>query len=464
TVTDDLATPALTATSWTAEAATGSTVDGTATANGTGPLVDVPVVLAPGGTVIFTIQATVDPNWLGGDILNTAVGTPGANTECDPSEPSCSPTTILPTPSPITIVKTHTPNDPEPTPGEAVTYRVVVTNLSPFQGANTTVSDPLPTGLEATTAVWTTSTTGTGTTVAPVSGTGSIDAVAAVLGPEGTVTFTLTATIDPSFPGGTALTNIATATPGEGTSCLGGGPSCTGTETFTSCEDGDPTCSATATFDPTPDPAPIDITKTVAPGFTTFRPGSPIAFVVTVTNASAVVTGHGTVTDPVAAGLVGESWTASASTGSSVVPATGSGALSGAVVIAAGGAVTFTVRATIDPHFDADFDIDNVATFAPGTDAVCRFQTPGAACNANAVLDVPVLAAAMTPLAGAAAPPSSGSLAYTGAPINLEGLLALLLVAGGSMLLLATQQRRRRRRSSQVPPMSTPGRSASQSG
>ena len=58
----------------------------------------------------------------------------------------------------------------------------------------------------------------TGSTCAPISGTGDITNVAVTLLPLGVATFTITVTVDPTFQGGT-ITNAATATPGEHTLC-----------------------------------------------------------------------------------------------------------------------------------------------------------------------------------------------------------------------------------------------------
>ena len=220
------------------------------TASGTGPIQSVPVVLAVEGTVTFTVQATVRGDWAGGDVTNTASVTPGTNTECSPdADPSCSATTTFPTPSLITITKTHEPTHPEPQPGQNVTYRVTVTNLSDQQAANATIDEPLPPQLDRSTATWTTTTTGTGTTATPASGTGPPTGVAVTLAPEGTVTFTITAEILTTFPGG-SITNTASATPGDNTAC----------------QNGDPVCDASTAFNSDPPPAALAISKTADSG------------------------------------------------------------------------------------------------------------------------------------------------------------------------------------------------------
>jgi uncharacterized repeat protein (TIGR01451 family) len=458
TVTDGLTSPALTGITWTAQATSGSTVGGGTTASGTGPFVTVPVVLAPGGAVTFTVQATVGADWPGGDIDNTAVGTPGTGTECDPADPSCSSTTVLPTPSPITIAKTQLPTAPAPKPGEQTTYQIVVTNVSPLQAAQATVADPLPPQLDRATATWTTATTGIGatgigatgigatgigTTASPKSGTGPVG-VTVTLAPEGTLTIVVTATVEPTFGGG-AVTNVATATPGTDTSCQGGTP----------------TCAATTTFVSTPDPATVSILKTPTFDATGLRPGQPVSYLVTVTSLGTTTTGEGTVGDPVPAGLVAMSWTATVTAGSSATPASGTGAVAAGVTIPPGGTVTFAVRATVDPRFNGGFDIDNVATFVPGTNTACQPTDLGTPCNTNTV--VSVVLPASTPGAPAATPPPASSppggsllsvatLPATGTDVTRQVLLAALLMAGGLILLVGSRPARMRRHVRTPPP------------
>ena len=136
--------------------------------------------------------------------------------------------------------------------------------------------------------------------------------------PGGTVTFVITAQILPTFQGGT-ITNTATATPGENTAC-------------------DPdVCDATTSFEPPIPSAPLAIAKSVTPGGP-LAPADSLTYTVTVTNATATTTAHGTIIDPVPAGLTpGGSWTATATAGSTVTPTSGSGPIAAQVTVAPGG-------------------------------------------------------------------------------------------------------------------------------
>jgi uncharacterized repeat protein (TIGR01451 family) len=418
TVDDPFDSPALQGITWIATASTGSTVNGAATDNGTGSIVGVPVALAPSGTVTFRVQATVAGNWPGGDVINTSTVTPGDNTECDPdADPSCSGTTTFPTPSLITIFKFHLPKSPQP--GQTVTYKVIVFNLSDMQAATATIDDPLPPQLNRPAATWTTQTFGTGTAATPASGTGPPTGVSVTLAPEGAVILTVSAPIPTTFGGGT-ITNTATATAGENTAC----------------QDPTPTCDASTSFNSDPPPVALTITKTASTGNQTLVPGDFLSYTITVTNTSTSSTGSGTVTDAVPPGLIPGAWTATATPGSTVSPASGTGLISAAVMVAPLGRVTFVRSAQIDPTFTGSFNVQNVATLTPSTNSVCSPTDTTQACDADAV--VPVL----TPELAFTEPPSE--LPITGASTQLTVRLGALLLVVGSMLVVANRRRRSR--------------------
>jgi uncharacterized repeat protein (TIGR01451 family) len=415
-VTDNPFDPALENVSWTAVAGAGSTVSPD---NGTGAITGVAVRLAPGGIVTFTVHATIRSNWPGGDIRNTAYVAPGENTDCDPDVPSCSAETVFPTPALITITKVHSPTNPAAKPGERVVYQVVVRNLSFLQQANATFDDPLPPELERATAQWSTVLDGVGTSATPPSGTGPPAGVVLTLAPEGRVTFLITATVKPSFPGGT-ITNTSTATAGENTAC-----------------DLAPTCDASTSFTSVPEPARLAIAKTYRPHRPVLHRGQQVTYLVTVTNLS-TTTGSGTVSDPTPSGIVDKSWTASATSGSTVTPASGTGAVTGVrVVVAPQGRVTFTITARVDPDFAGDFDIANLARLALGPNTRCAPTNAGEACEAAAVFHVPVPAAEQ-PASTVPLPP----LASTGEGILQNMQAALLFLMAGAGLVYVGRRRR----------------------
>jgi uncharacterized repeat protein (TIGR01451 family)/fimbrial isopeptide formation D2 family protein len=423
TVDDPFDSPALQNITWTADASAGSTVNGAGTLSGSGPITAVPVLLAPGGAVTFSVHATVRPDWPGGDVINTSVVTPGDNTECaDPADPSCGAGTVFPTPSLIVITKSHEPTHPEPQPGQNVTYHVTVTNLSDMQEATAILDDPLPAELNRAAATWTAITIGAGSTVTPTSGTGPPAGLMLVLAPEGAVTLDITAPVLPSFPGG-FITNTATATPTGNTACQDGDP---------------PSCSASTSFNSDPPAAPLTITKTASTGNETLAPGDHLSYTITVTNSSATSTGSGTVTDAVPPGLIPGTWTATATAGSTVSPASGTGLISAAVTVAPHGRVTFVRAAQIDPTFTGTFNVQNVATLTPGANTVCSPTDTTQACDADAV--VPVITPELT---FTEVPPAE--LPVTGIAVGPTVRLALLLLLGGGALVWTTRLTTRRR-------------------
>lgn len=93
------------------------------------------------------------------------------------------------------------------TPGNNVTYTIVVSNNGPFGVQNAQVTDPLPTGI--TTANWTCGSATGGATCGAASGTGAINTTAN-LPANGSVTYSLTLFAPSTFSGN--LVNVATVT------------------------------------------------------------------------------------------------------------------------------------------------------------------------------------------------------------------------------------------------------------
>ena len=106
---------------------------------------DVPITVAPnGGTVTFTITATIRPSGVTVDDPQCRVGHPRPRHRMRGRAADLRRRghtfTANPTPAPLTITKTHSP--PSPLQGDAVTYTITVSNTSPTTQAEGTVDDP----------------------------------------------------------------------------------------------------------------------------------------------------------------------------------------------------------------------------------------------------------------------------------------------------------------------------------
>ena len=152
---------------------TGAGTTATPASAATGFPTGVTLVIAPGGTVTFTITAHVAAPYDGTQVTNTATATPGLNTACADGQPTCQAEASFANPAQLEVAKTHAPTDPDPLAGQPVTYTVTVTNPGSSATGSGTFSDPLPDPpLDATGASWT-CTPSTGSTCGAPTATGS---------------------------------------------------------------------------------------------------------------------------------------------------------------------------------------------------------------------------------------------------------------------------------------------------
>jgi uncharacterized repeat protein (TIGR01451 family) len=165
-------------------------------------------LFASGGSTIYAI----DPATGAVTLMSTAPGaTNGDGANC--------PGAAIQFNADLSVTKTNTPasgpNDlPTDTysPGETRTYTIVVTNLSGSFGAqNITVSDPIPTGIDAATVSWSCANTSGGSRCGAASGTGALNDTGLDLPPNAVATYQVTMTVPASFTGD--LTNTVTITP-----------------------------------------------------------------------------------------------------------------------------------------------------------------------------------------------------------------------------------------------------------
>jgi uncharacterized repeat protein (TIGR01451 family) len=199
---------ALTGATWTCVGAGG----GTCAASGSGDVgetVDLPV----GGSVTFSVTATVD-SAATGSLSNTAtVEVPGGVVDPNPGNNAATDTDALTPQADLSITKTD--GRTTAAPGAPIAYTIVASNAGPSDASGATVADALPAAILG--ATWTCAGAGGGTCSA--SGAGDIDdSVDLPVG--GSVTYTLTGTIDPAAVD--SLSNTATVTAPAGVADPGG--------------------------------------------------------------------------------------------------------------------------------------------------------------------------------------------------------------------------------------------------
>ena len=320
--------PAVLTGTWTCVGAGG----GTCTAAGSGNINDT-VNLPAGGSVTYTVSASISASATG-SLSNTAtVATGGGVTDPTPGNNSATDTDTITASADLAITKTD--GATTEVPGTSVTYTITASNAGPSNASGSTVADTFPATITGVT--WTCVGAGGGTCTA--SGSGNIsDTVNLPAG--GSVTYTATGTISASATG--SLANTATvAAPGGVTDPTPGNNSATDTDTLTP-------------------QANLGITKT--DGVTTVTAGGSTTYTITASNAGPSNAPGSTVADTFPAVLTG-TWTC-VGAGGGTCTASGSGNINDTVNLPAGGSVTYTVSASISAA--ATGSLSNTATVAAG--------------------------------------------------------------------------------------------------
>jgi uncharacterized repeat protein (TIGR01451 family) len=314
----------LTGITWTCVGAGG----GTCTASGSGNISDT-VNLPAGGSVTYTVSATLSPS-ASGTLANTAtVAPPGGVTDPNPGNNSATDSDPIAAQADLAITKTN--GVTAVNAGSLVTYTIVASNAGPSNAAGATVADTLPGSL--TGATWTCVGAGGGTCTA--AGSGSInDTVNLPAG--GSVTYTLTATV--SAPSGT-LTNTATVSPPAGVT------------------DPNPGNNSATDSDPITPVADLSIVK--SDGVSTVTPGNGVTYTIVVSNAGPSPANGAIVNDVLPATLLGATWTC-VGAGGGTCTASGSGNINDSVNLPAGASVTYTLTATLNAS--ASGSLVNTAT------------------------------------------------------------------------------------------------------
>ena len=208
--------------------------------------------------------------------------------------------------------------------------------------------------------------------------------------PGGSVTYTVSATINASATG--TLSNTATVTSGAVSDPNPANNSATDTDTLTAQAD-------------------LAITKT--DGVTTATPGGSVTYTITASNAGPSTASGATVADTFPAVLTG-TWTC-AGAGGGTCTASGSGNINDTVNLPAGGSVTYTVSATISGS--ATGTLSNTATVS--SPAGVTDPTPGN--NSATDTDTVACSAALTVTSNADS--GAGSLRKTIADVCPDGTI-----------------------------------------
>ena len=323
TVTDTF--PAGLTCNWTCAGAGG----GVCTASGSGNIA-TSVSLPSGGSATFTAICAVAPGATGTLASTATVAAAVGITDLVLANNLATDTDTLTPQANLGITKTD--GTAGAVPGQSTTYSIVASNGGPSHAPGSTVADTFPAAL---TCNWTC--IGAGGGVCPASGAGSISA-SVDLPTGGSVTFTANCLVQVSATG--TLTNTATVAPAAGvTDLVPANNSATDTDTLSPL-------------------ANLGITKT--DGVTSAVPGESTTYSIVASNAGPSHVETATVTDTFPAALTCN-WTC-AGAGGGACSAGGTGGLSDAVVLPAGGSVTYTAVCAIAAG--ATGTLSNTATVA----------------------------------------------------------------------------------------------------
>jgi len=323
---------ALTGVSWTCAASAGSSC----TAGPTAGNINDTVNILSGGTLTYTVNATITAS-ASGTLVNTATVTkPSGQIECNLADNSATDTDTLTPQVDLAITKTDgltTINAGSPT-----TYTITVTNTGPSDAIGATVADTFPATL--TSPTWTCVASALSScTAGPVAGNIS-DVVTVRAG--GTLTYTVNATVSGTAPAGT-LSNTATVTaPGGTTDTNGGNNSATDTTTVVPVAD-------------------LAITKD--DGVTTAVPGMTVTYTIVASNAGPATATGASVADTFPAPLTC-TWTCVGAGGGTCAAGPVAGNIADSANLPAGATATYTAICTLSNA--ATGSLANTATISGG--------------------------------------------------------------------------------------------------
>jgi uncharacterized repeat protein (TIGR01451 family) len=343
--------------SWTCVGSSGASCTAGPMSGNLADLADLPV----GGVATYSATCTIAAAATG-SLSNTAQVAPAAAID-DPNSANDSATDSddLTPRADLSIAKSDGATNE--VPGTPVTYSIVVANAGPSAVIGASVSDAFPASLTGCT---TTCVGAAGGVCAPGPIAGNLGASADL--PVGaTVTYTATCTVSPSATG--TLDNTAQVGVPAGTA--------------------DPQAGNDSSTDSDTLLPEANLTVTKSDGLSVANPGAVLTYVVTVSNAGPSDAPAASVTDTLPPGFAAVSWTCTSSGGASCA-ASGTGDVAEVVGLPGGGAVTFTIEATLDPATRGV--ITNSASAVPGPGlADPNGAIASDATSISGILEVPML-------------------------------------------------------------------------
>lgn len=300
------------------------------TANGSGNIGDT-VDLAVGSTITYIVKGTIAAAATG-SLTNTATVTPPADTiDTDTTNNSATDTDTLTPQAGLSITKTDNSATPgSAVPGTALTYTITVSNSGPSDAPGTVITDGLPANFTAATF---TSSGSAGVTGNTANGSGNINDTV-LIPAHGSVTYTVTGTINPAATG--SLDNTASITAGAGV---------TDTNTATSASDN-------LTLTPQAD---LSVTQSDNKGGDSTTPntgsvvaGTSLTYTILVKNNGPNDAIGATVTDTFPANFTVISTTPLFTGGASISASAGSGGnISDTINLPVGGEIAYVVTGTL---------------------------------------------------------------------------------------------------------------------
>jgi uncharacterized repeat protein (TIGR01451 family) len=268
--------------------------------------------------------------------------------------------TVIPVPLPgaVTLVKTvaDASGNGVAEPGETLTYTITLTNTGGQDVTGYGVTDPLDANTTFVSA-------DNGGSAAGNTVTWTGLAIPA----GGSLALHVVVTVNSPLPANvTQIGNLAYQTGGTP-------PDCTATPL-------PPGCAVIVT--PPPGAPLLSIAKHLSTP--ELQPGGTAVYTLTVANVGTAAATDATISDPIAVGLTGYTWTCAASGGASCANASGSGAIAETIALfPPGGVLVYTVTATIAA--DPPASIVNTASVTPSGLATCAPSGTPPPCSATAI-------------------------------------------------------------------------------